>query len=110
MYILSQEDTSYTEDMSAEMIDMADSSEGREVNITQARPQLPSLVHAAANEGEITYITINGRRLAAVVPADVAQRHEDMEDEYWARRVAEAEQSGTVSWNEAIVALEGGQA
>ncbi|MBK0868642.1 type II toxin-antitoxin system prevent-host-death family antitoxin [Saccharopolyspora sp. HNM0986] len=92
--------------MSVEMVDMTYEGDPDEVSISQARAKLPNLVHGA-REGDVTYITVNGARYAALVPADVAERHEAAEEEYWARRVAEAEQSDTVSWDEAIIALEG---
>jgi antitoxin Phd len=44
---------------------------------------LSEVAHEAARGGEIVYLTGNGQRLAAIVPADMAaaiEAHEDAED------------------------------
>lgn len=95
--------------MSVEAIHQNDSSDEIEVNLSTARPHLSDYAEKA-KDGQTVYLTNRGKRVAALVPADVAEAHADAEDAYWARRAREAEESGTVSWNEAIVALEGGEA
>ncbi len=47
--------------------------------------------------------------MAALLPADIAENYERIEDEYWARRVAEAEESGTVPWQQGVAEIEGGR-
>ncbi len=80
-----------------------------EVNISTARAHLPEYVELVKN-GQFLYLTNRGKRLGvALVPEDVAEHHEEVEDAYWAQRAAEATESGTVSWEEAIIALEGGR-
>ncbi|MEV5538525.1 type II toxin-antitoxin system Phd/YefM family antitoxin [Saccharopolyspora shandongensis] len=90
--------------MSVEAVHMDDSA-AIEVNVSSARAQLPSYIELAS-EGQYVYLTHRGKRVAALVAADVAEHWEAEEDAHWARRVAEAEESGTVSWEAAIVALE----
>jgi predicted GIY-YIG superfamily endonuclease len=45
---------------------------GREVSMNQLRLRLADVLHASAVEGRTTYITSNGRRIAAIAPLDVA--------------------------------------
>lgn len=51
--------------------------------------RLPELLEEV-RDGGIVYLTRDGRRIAARVPADVAENYERIEDEYWARRAADA--------------------
>ncbi|MDQ3150655.1 MAG: type II toxin-antitoxin system prevent-host-death family antitoxin [Actinomycetota bacterium] len=46
---------------------------------------MADLIDAVA-DGEFVYLTRRGRRVAALMPADVAGHHEQIEDDYWARR------------------------
>ncbi|THA44127.1 GIY-YIG nuclease family protein [Streptomyces sp. A1136] len=45
----------------------------REVSKNQLRLRLADVLHASAVEGRITYITSNGRRVAAIAPLAVAE-------------------------------------
>lgn len=59
-------------------------------------------------DGGTTYLTKYGKRVAAVVPPDVAEWFEQVEDEYWMRRAQEVRDRGepTVSWEQAVAELE----
>jgi prevent-host-death family protein len=48
----------------------------REVGIREARAILGDLVHEAAVNGHIAYLTNRGRRVAAVVPLAIAEQAE----------------------------------
>jgi antitoxin Phd len=52
----------------------------REFTVSDARQHLADVVSRAAYAGRITYITRHGRRIAAIVPADVAEAMERAED------------------------------
>lgn len=99
----------YTRHMSAEPFEPADMSGVREVPATEARNRMSELLDAVRN-GEFVYLTRRGHRVAALLPADIAENYEAIEDEYWARRAAEAESSGTVSWEQGLADLESGRA
>lgn len=49
----------------------------------------------------------HGRRIGAIMPADIAERYEDMEDAYWSRRAEEARGDSTRSLESVIADLEG---
>ncbi len=97
--------------MTAEPLDPADTADSREVPTSEARARFPELVESARG-GEFVYLTRYGNRVAALVPADVAENYERLEDEYWARRASEARASGQdlVPWAEAVAELEGDSA
>lgn len=48
--------------------------------VTDARTHLSDVVNRAAYAGEAVYLTRRGRRLAAVVPAEVLEAYEAAED------------------------------
>lgn len=48
----------------------------REVGIREARENLAELVNEAAVRGVIIYLTNRGRRVAAIVPLDIAETAE----------------------------------
>ena len=55
----------------------------RDLSISDARDHLSDVVSRAADGGRITYVTRRGQRVAAIVPADMAEvieRAEDAED------------------------------
>lgn len=81
------------------------SDDAVEVNVSKARAQLPDYIELA-QEGQFVYLTHRGRRVAALVAADIAEHWEAEEEAHWANRVTEAEKSGTIPWEAAIVALE----
>lgn len=77
----------------------------REVSVTDARTNLANLVDAV-RDGEFIYLVRHGERVAALMPSDVAENYEQIEDDYWARRAEDARRAiaageeDTVSWNE----------
>lgn len=77
-----------------------------ETPATEARARLYELLDLV-EDGQFVYLTRHGKRVAALMPADVAENYERIEDDYWARRAAEAERSEPVAWGRAIVELEG---
>jgi prevent-host-death family protein len=60
-----------------------------ELPASEARSRISELLDAVA-DGEFVYLTRRGKRVAALMPADIAENYEKIEDEYWARRAAEA--------------------
>ncbi|WP_436492338.1 type II toxin-antitoxin system prevent-host-death family antitoxin [Actinokineospora sp. HUAS TT18] len=79
--------------------------------MTDARAQLPELLDTHVRDGDVVNLTRYGRRVGAVVPADVAERLEELEDAYWSRRAADvlAKDESTVPWDEAVALLESGE-
>jgi len=83
-----------------------------ELPVSEARNRMAELLDAVA-DGEFVYLTRRGRRVAALLPADIAERYEQIEDDYWARRAAEAHErlaahpEATVPWDQVIAELEG---
>jgi antitoxin Phd len=55
--------------------------EPQEMPISDARDELASVVSRAHYNGRITYLTRRGQRLAAIVPAELAEAIERAEDE-----------------------------
>lgn len=90
------------------------STEDTELSVSQARDHFSDAVNRAAFGGEITYVT-RGRgqqRAAAIVPAELVERYEEMLDRedglIAAQRLAELEagQTAAVSAAEVTRALE----
>jgi prevent-host-death family protein len=83
-----------------------------EVTVTDARAKLPELIDTEIRDGAVVYLTRYGRRVGAVVPAEVAERFEVWEDAYWSHRAAEVLQRDepTVLWEQAVAELEAGDA
>jgi len=79
----------YNQDMSAQPAEPAASSEVMEIPASEARSRISELLDAVA-DGEFVYLTRRGKRVAALMPADIAENYEKIEDEYWARRAEEA--------------------
>ncbi|MDG4767719.1 type II toxin-antitoxin system prevent-host-death family antitoxin [Solwaraspora sp. WMMD406] len=52
----------------------------QELSISAARDKLADIVSRAHYSGRITYVTRRGQRLAAIVPADLAEAIERAED------------------------------
>jgi antitoxin Phd len=52
----------------------------QEMSISAAREELADVVSRAHYNGRITYVTRRGQRLAAIVPAEVAEAIERAED------------------------------
>ncbi|WP_089301850.1 type II toxin-antitoxin system Phd/YefM family antitoxin [Haloechinothrix alba] len=84
-----------------------------EVPVTEARNKLADLVDAVAHDDRFVYLTRRGERVAALMPADIAANYEHMEDEYWARRAAEAKdriaagEDEVISWDQYLAESEG---
>lgn len=54
----------------------------QDVGIEQARKALGEIANRAALAGEVTYLTRNGRRIAAIAPLDrVRDRDDDTRDD-----------------------------
>ncbi len=83
-----------------------------EVTVTDARARLPELIDTEIRDGGVVYLTRYGRRVGAVVPAEVAEQFEVWEDAYWSHRAAEVLQRDepTVPWEQAVAELEAGDA
>ena len=79
-----------------------------ELSVTDARAQLSELLETRVREGGVVYLTRYGRRVGAVVPAEVAEHLDDLEDAYWSARVEQvlAKEEPTVPWPEALARLE----
>lgn len=77
----------------------------REVTVTDARGNLADLIDAV-RDGEFVYLVRHGERVAALMPADIAEHYEQIEDDYWARRADDARRAisageeETVSWQQ----------
>ncbi|MBA3249985.1 MAG: type II toxin-antitoxin system Phd/YefM family antitoxin [Geodermatophilaceae bacterium] len=99
--------------MSAHLPEHADLAGTRDVPASEARNRLAELIDAVAS-GDFVYLTRRGKRVAALMPADIAEHYEQIEDDYWARRAAEAHErlrrnpSAAVPWDQVIAELERG--
>jgi len=89
-------------------------SEIVELPASEARSRMSELLDAVA-DGEFVYLTRRGKRIAAIMPADIAENYEKIEDEYWARRAEEARQrlaSGedeVISFDQLVAEAEGAE-
>jgi prevent-host-death family protein len=75
--------------MSAQTVDPAGDHGVMELPASEARSRISELLDAVA-DGEFIYLTRRGKRVAALMPADIAENYEKIEDEYWARRAEDA--------------------
>lgn len=50
--------------------------EAEEKSVRELRTELADVLNAASAHRKITYVTNNGRRVAAVVPLDIAEQAE----------------------------------
>lgn len=82
-----------------------------EITVTDARGKLPKLLDNEVRDGGRVYLTRNGRRVGALVPVDVAEHQEEIEDAYWSQRAAAVldKDEPTISWDKAIAMLETGE-
>lgn len=78
-----------------------------EVTVSHARAHLPELLEEI-RDGRTVYLTRYGKRLAALVPADVGERLERSEDEYWSKRARDALSSDepSIPWDRVVAELE----
>jgi len=86
--------------------------ESHDLGITEARDNLADIVNQAAYTGSVTYISRRGRRLAAIVSAEDAERLERAEDAYLAglarKALAEIEAGEpTIPWEQFKAETEG---
>ena len=81
-----------------------------ELPVSDARARLAELLDTHVRDGGVVYLTRYGRRVGAVVPAEVAEHLDDIEDAYWSARVTEVLAAGepTVPWADALARLEAG--
>lgn len=79
-----------------------------EVPVTDARGKLPELLDTQVRDGRVVYLTRYSRRVGAVVPTEVAEHLEEIEDAYWSARAAEVLAKGepTIPWERAVAELE----
>jgi len=87
--------------MVAQPVEPAGGSGVTEVPASEARSRISDLLDAVAN-GEFVYLTRRGKRVAALVPVDIAENYEKIEDEYWGRRAEEARQRLAAGQDEMI--------
>lgn len=78
-----------------------------EVTVSHARAHLPELLDGLRDGGTV-YLTRYGKRLAALVPAEVGEQLERSEDEYWSQRARAALHSdgSSVPWEQVVAELE----
>jgi antitoxin (DNA-binding transcriptional repressor) of toxin-antitoxin stability system len=92
-------------------MDVAFPPEGRqvEVSVSHARAHLPELLDEI-RDGRTVYLTRYGRRLAALVAADLGEYLERAEDDYWSARARDALDSDgpSVPWEQVVAELENG--
>lgn len=81
---------SYDSSMTAEPIGSDEPNDNIELSLTEARNRLPELAETTIRDGGIVYLTRYGRRLAAIVPTDVAENYERMENAYLSALADEA--------------------
>lgn len=73
--------------------------------MSDARSRLAELIDAV-RDGEFVYLVRHGERVAALMPADLAENYERIEDDYWARRADDARAAvaagteETISWQQ----------
>lgn len=95
MYMTTHEESAFEENLSGE----------REVSVTDARSNLAELIDAI-RDGEFVYLVRHGERVAALMPADIAEYYGQIEDDYWARRAGDARRAiadgeeETISWQQ----------
>src|SRR5271165_125404 len=87
--------------MSVQPTGRGDEYQIMELPASEARSRLSELLDAVA-DGEFVYLTRRGRRVAALMPADIAESYEKIEDEYWARRAREARERLAAGEDEVI--------
>lgn len=83
-----------------------------EIPISELRDKLGETVDQVDRDDQFVYITRHGRRIGAIMPADIAEHYEQIEDDYWARRADEVRAAATTSeeppipWEQAVAELE----
>lgn len=95
--------------MTIEAVSMEHDGDVIEVPVSSLKVN-PTKYTRLVEQGYRVYVTSHGERISALVAPEAADRLAADEDAYWSRRVADAEASGTVSWEAALADLEGGRA
>lgn len=93
--------------MSTTAQDAPDSSGVVEIPISELRDKLGETLERVDREDTFVYVTRHGRRIGAIMPADIAENYEHMEDAYWARRADEARGEPSRPLSEVIAEVEG---
>lgn len=81
---------SYDLSVTAASIGPAEPDDSIELSLTDARNRLPELTETTIRDGGIVYLTRYGRRVAALVPPDIAENYQRMEDAYLSALADEA--------------------
>lgn len=73
-----------------------------EITTVEASGRLLELLGLVDDDARTIYLTRDGKRVAAIVPADAAEYLDRVEDEYYARRATEAMEDGgpTIPWEQ----------
>lgn len=61
-----------------------------EIPISDARKRIAEIVDQVTDNDQFVYLTRRGKRIAVIMPADIGENYERIEDEYWGRRADEA--------------------
>lgn len=78
-----------------------------EIPVSELRDKLGETLERVDREDAFVYVTRHGRRIGAIMPADIAENYERMEDAYWARRADEARRESSRPLGDVIADLEG---
>lgn len=78
-----------------------------EIPVSELRDRLGETLDSVDREDTFVYVTRHGRRIGAIMPADIAENYERMEDAYWAQRAEEARGESTRPLGDVIADLEG---
>jgi prevent-host-death family protein len=78
-----------------------------EVTVSHARAHLPELLDDVRG-GSTVYLTRYGKRLAALVPPESAERLAEQDDAYWSDRAKAAlhSEGESIRWPQAVATLE----
>jgi prevent-host-death family protein len=78
-----------------------------EVTVSHARSHLPELLEDV-RAGGMVYLTRYGKRLAALVPAEAAERLAEQDDVYWSERARAALHAPgeSIPWPQVMAELE----
>lgn len=93
--------------MSTTSYEPADFSGVVDIPISDLRDRLGETFDRVDREDVFVYVTRHGRRIGAIMPADIAENYEYMEDAYWARRAADCRNEPARPLAEVIADLEG---
>lgn len=82
-----------------------------DVPVTEARTRLAELLDLVDREDAFVYLTRHGRRIAVIMPADIGENYQRMEDEYFAARTRDRAQGleEAIPFEEALAKIEAGQ-